>query len=158
MKGGRVSFRPQSLSPREICQSNPVFCDRHCGMSMFSENSANQSSSILIVPLLPVPPGLEVLPFLNHQFLLLKALQRVSPSHLCCWFCGGLHLLWVCPCGPVPSGNTIQPHMYQSPHPTSTPIPAHASVPQVDGPPDSPALHRNTGIDESDQGYNDNWL
>ena len=66
---------------------------------------------------------------------------------------GGQYLLWDCPHGSAPTG-TCNPasHVLVTPpnlHSQSSPTPGHASVPQVDGPPDSPALHVN--VDNSDQ-------
>ena len=59
------------------------------------------------------------------------------------------------PLGPAPTG-TCNPasHVPVTPpilHSHSATMPGHASVPKVDGLPDSPALHGNTGVDESDQ-------
>ena len=58
--------------------SHPVFCDRPHGMSMFPENSANQSSNSPHCSPSASPTWSSSVSSLNHQFCLLKAFQRVQ--------------------------------------------------------------------------------
>ena len=113
---------------------------------------------VLIVPLPPVPTQYSSVSFSEPPVSPPQSPSeglddRASPSHLCCWFCGGQHLLQACPHGPAPTG-TCNPasHVPVTPpnlHFHSAPTLWHVSAPQVDGTPDSPALHGN--VDDSDQ-------
>ena len=98
LKSGWVPLRPRSLSPRKICQSHPAFCNRPHGMSMFPENSANQSScSPFCFPSSSPTCSCRV----SFSELLVSPPQspsehpgdRTSPSNLCCWAGSGQHLL-----------------------------------------------------------------
>ena len=137
-------------------------------MSMFLENSDNWSSnSPHSFPSTSATQSQSIsffkLPVFPPQSLSEGLSDRSSSSHLCFWFCSDWHLLQASPCRPAPTG-TCHPvsHVPVTPpslNSHSVPTPEHASVPKVDGSPDSLALHGNNDENESDQdimitGYN----
>ena len=115
---------------------------------------------VLFIPFPPVP--LAEFPSQNHCCPLSIALQRVwmtgppLPSYAV-GHCCGQHLLWDCPHSPVPTGTCSQtshlpviPNLNSSPA-SESPMPGCTSVPNIAGPPESPALHGDTVEKESDQ-------
>ena len=117
---------------------------------------------VLFSPLFLVLCALTEIPSQNCWGPLLRAVggpgARASPSNLCYWACNGKHLLLDCNQSPVPAGTcnltshvlVILSNLHSYPASGATTLKC-ASVPQVDGPPKSPALHGDTGENESDQ-------
>ena len=130
---------------------------------MFPENSTNWSSCSPFCSPSFSPTCSCIDSFLE---LLVSPLQshsegpgaRASLSNLGCWACGVKHLLQDCSHSPAPAGTwNLTSHVPMTfsnlhSHPASgAPMPKCALVPQVDGPPESPALHGDTGENEFDQ-------